>query len=161
MNKTILMGQHDTAKNPELLSTTLGSCVAIILFDKETKNWSMAHIMLPNGKDEKDSVELPGKYADTALPALLKMMNIPQSQASTRLTARLTGGANMLGVTKRDPLLQIGDRNIEAVKKYLKEYGIAVLAEDLGGTKGRRVTIDTVNNKIFVNQIGESKKELI
>ena len=70
----------------------LGSCVGTVLFDPRTQAAALAHVMLPEAQ-EGDAAVLPGKYATTALPALLRVLDTPPALAS-RLKAILVGGAS-------------------------------------------------------------------
>ncbi|OVE82736.1 hypothetical protein BVY03_00230 [bacterium K02(2017)] len=155
--KTIFMSQMAIAKKPENLRTILGSCIGIVLFDKKTGLYGMSHIMLPEAHEKEPKV--PGKYADTALPALINMMQVDLDNAH-QLVAKIAGGASMFGDVVVTSNLNIGENNIKKVKELLKELKIEIVNEDLGGEKGRQLIIDTETDKIFVNQIGDNKKEL-
>lgn len=157
MEKIILMGQLDTGQAPDIIKTTLGSCVAVILYDPQSKIFGLAHVMLP--KSHGDQEADPGKHVDTAIPLLLQKMNVPLGQ-TFRLKAKLTGGANMFPKVSGNPMMQIGKQNIQAAQEALRKLNIQVVSEDLGGTKGRQVIIDTKEEKILVNDIGSQPREL-
>ena len=151
------MGEIGVAKNPNTLTTTLGSCIGIVLIDSKENQFGLVHVMLPKALEE-DPKE-PGRYADTGIVALLKEMDISSPRAR-KLKAVIAGGANMFQSTAKSQRLGIGENNMIAVKEILKEMGIPILGEDLGGTKGRKLRIDTEKQVIFVSQIGEGEKEL-
>lgn len=158
MTKTIYMGQFDTCRKPDVLKTTLGSCVGVVLYDPDSDTFGMAHIMLP-AAENKDPNQA-GKYADTAIPALIARMGTPPQHAS-RLKAKVAGGANMfagIAQSERD-ILKVGDRNIEATLGILKNLGIKVLGAELGGNHGRELTIDAETGKIWVKTIGQPARE--
>jgi len=94
----------------------------------------MVHIMLPDSGGRKDR---PGKYADTAIPLLLEELD--KSGSSKRsLVAKMAGGACMFEYFGTN--LNIGERNTEKIRTVLKEQGIKLSAEDVGGKVGRTVT---------------------
>lgn len=160
MVKTIYMGEFDAVRSPNVLKTTLGSCVGVVLYDPQTDTFGMAHIMLPHSTPGETAN--PGKYADTALPALMALMGTPPSE-SGRLRAKLAGGANMFAAINQagdDDVLRVGERNILATLEVVKQMGIKILGQDLGGVQGRELTIDAQSGKIWVRAIGSEPKEL-
>lgn len=130
-----MAGMKVESKPVELL-TSVGSCVAICLYDSIHRCGGLAHIMLPhssNGPHEP----LPSKYADTAVPALAKAIR-QISGAETRLSAKIAGGANMFANTSANNL-DIGAKNVRATKAALTQHKIRLVGEDVGGCHGRRI----------------------
>ncbi len=157
MVKTIYMGQFETCRNPDQLRTTLGSCVGIVLFHPGKRLYGMAHILLPKADVVEPTTR--GKFADTAVPALLETMGIPKAEFST-VRAKIAGGANMFPNLVTQDVLKVGEKNSETVREILETFGIQVLGVDLGGTKGREFTIDSESGRVWVKKIGESPKEI-
>jgi chemotaxis protein CheD len=161
MTKTIYMGQLDIVRTPDTLKTTLGSCVGLVLYDPHTDVFGMAHIMLPRSESETTAAQA-GKYANTAIPALLTKMLTPPSEAK-RLRAKVAGGANMFPSIAKDKsveALQVGNQNIESTLEIIRSLGIVVLGSDLGGIKGRELSIDAQSGKVWVRSIGADPREL-
>jgi chemotaxis protein CheD len=127
------IGDHHVGVEP-MTSIGLGSCIGLILHDTRLGIGGMAHIMLPESAGKRDR---PGKYADTAIEILMKELTVKGCSKKT-LQAKIVGGAQMFANFSGN--LSIGLRNIEAVKMYLKDYGIPIKGEDTGGNKGRTVT---------------------
>ncbi len=156
MEKTIFMGEFDTVRSPDVLKTNLGSCVGVVLYDPQTDVFGLAHVMLPSGPND---VAHPGRYADTAIPALLQKMGTPLTETK-RLKAKLAGGASMFEPLPQVPnVLNVGENNIEAVAALLTQLGITIIGTDLGGTVGRELTIDAQTGKIWVRSFGGEPKE--
>jgi len=137
------MASWKVARDQDVLVTFgLGSCVGLGLWDPQTKIAAMAHIMLPDSKQPRFRPEQsPAKFADTAVTVMLKhfsRLGVPKA----RLQAKLVGGANMFvfnGKLSNKESMNIGQRNILAVKAKLKEARIPLVAEDSGGSSGRSV----------------------
>lgn len=147
------MGQIALAKAPALLCSVLGSCVGLALYCPRLKTGALAHIVLPAASGRG---ALPGKFADTALPHLLaEFARIGIRREG--LTAKIAGGACMFGVSGP---LQIGDSNIEAVQALLARENIRIVAKDVGGQKGRRVTLDCSSGELLVEIAGKTQKVL-
>lgn len=157
MDKTIYMAQMEVVRPPDTIKTILGSCVGVALFDRRGKLFGLTHIMLP--KSEEAEPKAPAKFANTAIPALLKEMGIPISTAS-QLRAKIAGGANMFSSIVKQKILQIGEQNIEAVKRILGELSISIVAEDCGGNTGREMIVDSQSGKIWVKISGQQPREL-
>lgn len=133
------MGRWEVATAPRRLVTLLGSCVGVVLYERKAKVGGLAHIVLPDSRGQTDH---PGKYADTAIPAMLAAMRrlIPPSAVCGRSTAKLIGGASMFQTSRA--VANIGQTNQEAAERILNQLGITVVARDLGGESGRRVLVD-------------------
>jgi chemotaxis protein CheD len=159
MIKTIYMGQFDTVRTPDVLKTTLGSCVGLVLYDPTTDIFGMAHIMLPACPMGVQPGS--GKYANTAIPTLIQKMGVRDTRV---LRAKVAGGANMFASLKpgssTGDTLRVGERNVQATLDVLKELGIEVIGSQLGGVHGRELTIDAQSGKIWVRTIGSEPAEL-
>jgi len=119
-----------------MTSIGLGSCIAVILHDKKRSVGGVAHVMLPNSNEKKDR---PGKFADTAVPKLLEDL-VADGSNKRDIVAKIAGGSSMFKQFKGN--LDIGGRNIEAVKEVLQQYKIPLEAEDTGGSVGRSIMYD-------------------
>jgi len=147
------MGQIAVGRAPERMKSILGSCIGLAIYHPRLKTGVMAHIVLPDSAGRGGT---PGKFADTAVPEMLKLLKELGTPAHG-LTAKLTGGANMFAGSGP---LQIGDANAEAVARTLKSAGIRVAGQDVGGTKGRRVTFDCTSGEMTVECAGQPARTL-
>jgi len=142
------MADLNVAESPDSLRTTgLGSCVGIALFDPHTKVAGLAHIMLPtsNNVDEKNKA----KYANTAVPLLLEMME-KRGANKKRIVAKLAGGAQMFTFAGQSDLMRIGPRNVEACKVALATFEIQIVAEDTGGNCGRTIELNCMDGALLI-----------
>ncbi|MGD6807445.1 MAG: chemotaxis protein CheD [Candidatus Bathyarchaeia archaeon] len=132
---------------PVELLTSVGSCVGICLYDSIHRCGGLAHIMLPHaslGPQEP----LPSKYADTAVPALIDGIKALVG-SELRLSAKIAGGANMFANTGANGL-DIGLKNVKAVREALSKHKIRLIGEDVGGTHGRRITFSLASGITIV-----------
>jgi len=147
------MGQVGLARAPQRLKSVLGSCVGVALYHAETRAGVLAHVVLPDSSGRKD---VPGKFADTAIPHMLALLE--KAGAGRRgLVAKIAGGANMFG---HNGPLQIGDANVLAVSQALEKLGIRLVAKDVGGTAGRRATLDCSTGNFVVEIMGKAPRIL-
>jgi chemotaxis protein CheD len=135
--------------------------VGVVLYDRIVKIGGLAHIVLP---EARGAVDHPGKYADTAIPGMIVDLNRRVGgNAKLRLVAKLVGGASMFRLPSADNPksgLNIGQRNQEAIEQILAELRIPILARDLGGEAGRRMTLDTASGMITVRVPGGEEYEI-
>lgn len=133
----------------------LGSCVGTLLFDPRTHAAALAHVMLPEAH-EQDAMCLPGKYATTALPMLLRLLDASPVNAS-RLRAVLIGGGELF--QNRSQALRIGERNVETLHRLLRELRIGVAFEHTRGTTGCSFEFDVATGWIKVRAVGAAAIE--
>ncbi len=123
------MGGLKFAEPPDVLETLLGSCVGIAVWDERSGCGGLAHAVLP---DAQGKVAAPGKFVDTAVLELKKRL-LERGASPYSLRAKVAGGAIMFGKSTET----IGTKNCEAALHYLQQQKIRVVAEHLGGDKGR------------------------
>ena len=134
---TVGIADLNIARNSATVCTyALGSCVGICLYDKDLKRAGLAHIMLPWSKDASLPNDNMRRYADTGITELIQKM-IAHGARKSMLTAKIAGGAQMFATNSA--VFNIGDRNVDAVKKVLSTYNIPIIAEETGANFGRTV----------------------
>jgi chemotaxis protein CheD len=111
----------------------LGSCVGVFL-SVPGKAVAAAHVLLPSSSGAAGAP--PGKFADTAVPELVRLLRV-SGFGSQRATATLVGGGQVLSFGSNRPEFDIGRRNAEAVRAALGAAGIRVAIDETGGTKAR------------------------
>ncbi len=140
-----------------ILSSGLGSCVVVTLYDSKQKLGGLAHIMLP-ASISLNGYHPPYKYADTAIATLIKELR--SMRASPRnMVAKLVGGAKMF-LSSDDFGPGIGGQNIISIKRILTRRRIPVIAENTGGNYGRNVEFYLDSGKVMVKAIGRETKEI-
>jgi chemotaxis protein CheD len=134
------VGEYKVTRNlGKLVCIGLGSCVGIAIFDLQARVGGLAHAMLPRYEEGRDKINA-SKYADSAIMIMVDEL-VDLGASKSYLKAKMAGGAQMFSFISSDTL-NIGGRNSEAARATLKEENIPLLAEDVGGTKGRTVTFN-------------------
>lgn len=128
------------------VSTVLGSCVAVCLWDPSARMGGINHFMLPLWNGE--GLATP-KYGNIAMEKLLARLHVMGCK-SEHLIAKVFGGANVLGTGNE--LFMIGDRNIILAFQMLEEYGIPVKGSDVGGRVGRKIVMRTATGVVLVGK---------
>ena len=150
--KFIHAGEIYVGARPTEISTILGSCVAVCLYDNVQRIGSMNHYLVPlwNG----NGLQSP-KYGNISITRLIEsMLNI--GCHIENIEAKLFGGANVIDVSSEE--MMIGRKNILVAKEVLKEYGISIVAQDTGGERGRRIMMRSDTGKIFLKYLKKGEE---
>jgi two-component system chemotaxis response regulator CheB len=138
MNKVYLLpGKFFASREPTEITTILGSCVAIAIFDPGTRIGGMNHFLLPGSETAEHQTARYGVFATRNLVKdILRLGANPKT-----LSAKIYGGASVLG--EMSGALDVGRKNIELAEKELKALGIPIIDRHLGGESGCRVVMNT------------------
>lgn len=130
------LGAAQLSRDPdaELVAFSLGSCVAICVWDPTGPIAAMAHVVLPDAPDHHPA---GGKYGNQAVPYLVDLLRRAGGHP-WRAQWKLAGGANVLRGTKLPP---IGERNVQAIRAAMRAQGLTISAEETGGTVGRTIRL--------------------
>lgn len=136
------------------LSATVGSCIALCVYDKSNPLGAMVHIVLPsNPRDQPIPKNSVYKYAETGIPAMVDELT-GKGARRLNLVAKVAGGANMFpGIKTQIENLKIGQRNIDETKSILRKMNILIMGQDLGGNSGRRIEFDIHSRKMMTATI--------
>ena len=136
----------------DLVTLGLGSCVAIMLYDKDTRAGAMAHILLPSRSLARDTSN-PAKFPETAVPLLLQRLT-QLGADPRRIVAKLAGGASMFAALMTPGTIQMGERNVVAARNALREATVPISAEAVGGAQGRSVRFHLADGRVEVRTVG-------
>jgi len=153
----VRMGELATAAKggAVLVSIGLGSCIGLALIDRTRGIAGLAHVMLPATPADGHG-GTPGKFADTAVPALLQAL-APLGGRPGRLEAVLVGGARMFSIGSS---MDIGARNDDAARAALAAARIPVRAADTRGSTGRTIRVDPATGIVTVKAAGGKPAQL-
>lgn len=136
-----------------LITLGLGSCVAIMLHDPQTKAGAMAHVLLPSISLARD-ITNRAKFPETAVPLLVERLK-GLGADPRRLVAKLAGGASMFSQLVTPGTIQMGERNVLAARTSLRAAGIPILREAVGGERGRSIRFYVKDGRVEIRSVGE------
>ncbi len=136
----------------ELISTVLGSCIAVTLYDPELRIGGMNHFMLVSSSQDQVAQEKSGRFGEFAVELLLNDM-IKKGAQKKRMIAKVFGGSNMFKVAPLEH--NVGEQNIDFAFYYLEQENIPVRASDVGGNLSRKIYFDPVTSKVLVKHVKE------
>ncbi len=157
-SQVIVVGIADIkiGKGPAIITTNLGSCIGVCLYDKERQVGGMLHLMLARASDgpTREDIKIT-KYADTGIPELLRQLKATYGLGKENFVAKIFGGAKILKFVSHN----IGEDNETAVREILKTLGIRVVAAKTGGEKGYKINFDLSTGKVMCQIFGATPGE--
>ena len=151
MDKIIVgIAEGKTAKHGEvLISYALGSCVGVCLFDRKHKIAGLAHIILP---ETSFAVNCQNEYKFASEGVRQLIIDMCRQGAEKRfMVAKIAGGAKMFNSAENQ--WNIGERNVDRVKKTLSEERIRIGAEDTGKDYGRTIAFMSEDGSLEVSTV--------
>lgn len=154
---TIFIGEYYVSREPIVISTLLGSCVAACLYEPDKKIGGMNHIQMP-GKADLANFNASARYSINAMELLINgMMKLGADRE--KIIAKIFGGANVIpGISKEKA---IGPEIASFVKQFLREENIKVVSSDLGGTHTRKIFLYTATGKVLLKRSHSMKSSRI
>ncbi len=137
---TIVVNMSDARVSADpraiLATYSLGSCIAVALYDPVARVGGLLHCQLPSSTlDPERAKQNPMMFADSGMQAILEELTALGAQTK-RLKVKLAGAAQMLD---DGGVFNIGRRNHAAIRKLLWQHGLFIDGEDVGGSKPRNV----------------------
>ncbi|MFZ2650179.1 MAG: chemoreceptor glutamine deamidase CheD [Burkholderiaceae bacterium] len=146
----ILPGEYFVDRQDILLTTTLGSCIAACLWDREARVGGMNHFLLPecSGCDAPDG----GRYGSFAMELLINELQKLGAQRGS-LEAKVFGGGQVISGMQS---MNVGERNTRFVLDYLKTERISVVSKDVQGIYPRKVCFLPASGKAMVKRLASA-----
>ncbi|HIP12419.1 MAG TPA: chemotaxis protein CheD [Arcobacter sp.] len=159
---TIIGGEFAVVKDDENIAfkTLLGSCVAIMFYDKSANIKGMNHFLLPATSNSNEDM----KYGLYSVEAMLNEM-YKMGCRKENMAVKISGGGDIVNVNLSGK--SIGQRNVEFAMDFCSSEGFRIISNHTRGTEGRVILlantfetfIKSVNNSNTTsNVIAEEKK---
>ncbi|WP_147819019.1 chemotaxis protein CheD [Salidesulfovibrio onnuriiensis] len=143
------------AVQPTLVTTVLGSCVAITMTHRERGIGTICHAFLPNSEETMRRGRDPQvcRFVNTAIENMLQgLTKLGISLGS--LQVKVFGGASGIAVRRvEDSSYNIGRRNVEMAHKILHNWGLKIDSEDVGGNQGRKIHFLSSTGEIWMKRL--------
>lgn len=160
---TIYPGEYYVSSEREIISTVLGSCISVCLYDLENGIGGMNHFMLP--KSSRDITEfitnnqqlkpegLVDKTFKYGIHAMEVLISALQKKGADRnnIRAKIFGGGNVLQSVNQTP--SVGEKNIKFTKSFLKTEMIPIDNQNIGERCSRKIYFLTGSSSIFVKRL--------
>jgi chemotaxis protein CheD len=133
-------------RQPHVVTTVLGSCVSVCLWNQTAGLGGINHYLLPLWNGE--GLPTP-KYGNIAIAKLYEKLKT-YSNPGDKIVAKVFGGASMW--EKTEGLLAIGQRNIDLAIQTMNHLNIPVVSSDLGGHQGRKVIFNSGTGTVLMRR---------
>jgi chemotaxis protein CheD len=149
---TIHPGEYYATKDDTIISTVLGSCIAVGFFDEEARMGGLNHFMLPGEGGRVDLLRSPNaKYGMYAMELLINdLMKLGARRSAIK--AKVFGGGSVLRLDSGKGS-KIPQNNIDFAFDYLRSEGIPVVASDVGGKEPRKIFFYARTGKVLLKRI--------
>ncbi|MFL9877419.1 chemoreceptor glutamine deamidase CheD [Herbaspirillum rhizosphaerae] len=145
----ILPGEYYFTHKDMMIVTVLGSCVSACIRDRVTGIGGMNHFMLPDSGDGDSPISASMRYGTYAMEILINDV-LKAGARRENLEAKVFGGGNVL---RGFIAINVGERNAQFVRDYLKAENIRVVAEDLNDIWPRKVYFFPRTGKVLVKKL--------
>ncbi len=153
------IGEIVISDQPAVVSTVLGSCISVCIYSIHGTIGGINHFVLPKDPMAKAAAADYLRYGNTSTRTLIETILETPGVLARDLRAKIIGGASIRG-----PGLvsgEIGEHNQNMAKKLLSEFGIKIVASDVGGRQGRKIFFYTASGKLRVSPVGEISEKAI
>ncbi len=141
-------GEVIVSRHPILISTILGSCIAVTMFSPAKKIGAICHAMYPCNPTGTPNVH----YVDSAIYYVFNKMM--EYTGKSDLIVKLFGGARVLaGGEYVGDRMAVGEQNISQAKKTLADLGLAIATSDIGGLRGRKLLFSMKTGDIYLRRL--------
>jgi len=148
--KLIYAGDYYVSSDDEMIGTSLGSCIAVCLYDPLMKVGGMNHFMLPGKISLSENIEQSARYGITAINSLLSEM-LKTGAIKSNIIAKLFGGGAVLALENKSTV--IPDNNIRIARIMLEMEDIPIVEEDTGDKFIRKVFLDVATGNVYLKKI--------
>ena len=137
-------GQIVVSAEPCTITTIVGSCIMVCLLDTVIHAGGANHYLLPTCPP---AAAASPRFGDVAIEEMIVQM-LALGSRSRDLRAKLFGGSSITQVSEHMGEQSLGMKNVLVARQILAARGIPVVAEDVGGNRGRKI--------IFRTDVGEA-----
>jgi chemotaxis protein CheD len=150
----VLPGEFFVHDEDILIMTTLGSCIAACLWDREKRIGGMNHFLLPESGQGGDA---SGRYGSYAMDLLIGELVKRGATRSTLEAKVFGGGAVIAGMNS----INVGERNTAFVLDYLRTERITVVSKDVLDVYPRKVCFLPASGKAMVKRLAAANAEAL
>ncbi len=141
-------GRLLVSAEPCVVTTILGSCVAVCLWHPVLRTGGVNHYLLPHHAGSHQS---SARFGNLAIERLIAETLALGGQRRD-LQAKIFGGAHILE-TAAEQTTHLGERNVRVAREILGREGIEIVAQDVGGQVGRKLIFHTHDGNVWVRKL--------
>jgi len=150
-------GEMYISSKPTLVSTVLGSCVSVTMFNRRLKIGAICHGMLPSGTG--DDIIIPGsadalKYVDRSIATMFSQYERFGVERH-EIEVKLFGGADVISSSRA---ASVGTQNVQTAIEIIKSNGLHFTSSCVGGVSGRKIIFYTHTGEVLLKHLISTQK---
>lgn len=160
----LMPGELYVSEAPAIVSTVLGSCVAVTMFSPSRRIGAICHGLLPVCRGGQgcncDALCLDSmRYVECSMWKMVEALKAKQI-AATELEVKMFGGAEMFGTSGQEArAATVGRQNIDKALEIIEGIGLRLVASDVGGFRGRKIFFNTSTGEVLLKRL--TKRSLL
>ena len=152
-------GEIHLTDKPAIITTVLGSCISVTMYDKHTRLAAICHAVLPTenttGKRNHKKHDI-FQYVDSSLEWMLEQFE-KKGMKRRDIEVKMFGGAEMFAQTRPGKIsIAVGKKNIETALRIIEENHLKLAAWNIGGNRGRKVIFNTTTGEVFAKFVSKT-----
>lgn len=155
----ILPGEYYVTHNEEMITTVLGSCISVCIYETRSGLGGMNHFMLPTSggasSDAEDLMSESFRYGDVAMERMINDL-LRNGADKSKIVFKAFGGGQII-----KQMTSVGERNIKFLHKFMVMEGYKLSASDLGGPHPRKVNFFPKTGKVMVKKLQHMHNDTI
>ncbi len=154
----ILPGEYYVTKHDEMITTVLGSCISVCIYEQSIGMGGMNHFMLPSSNSMSDSEDLLSdsfRYGDVAMERMINDL-LRNGADKRKIKFKAFGGGQII-----KQMTSVGERNIRFLRKFMMLEGYKLDAQDLGGIHPRKVNFFPQEGRVLVKKLQHMHNDTI
>lgn len=153
-------GEMRIADQSGIVTTVLGSCVSVTMYNSRLKMGAICHGMMPRweeGRDDREKCDKRFKYVDCSIRYMAEAFR-SFGIAPREIEAKLFGGADMFSSYDNDQRhISVGRQNIMTALEVMEEEGLVIQKRDIGGKQGRKLHFYLHTGAVFLKRLKPSE----
>ncbi len=148
-------GEYYFTTEDEMISTTLGSCIAACVRDKKLNIGGMNHFMLPSQGTNSSWEDLETRYGNVAMERLINSI-FKAGGRRENLEIKIFGGGKII-----PSMSDVGNKNIAFIKDFIRDEGYVIESEDVGLEFPRKVNYFPKSGRVMMKRLRSIHKQVV
>jgi chemotaxis protein CheD len=142
-------GEFYAAQSPAMVSTVLGSCIAVTFFSPRTGTGGICHALLPRNPASHEVATF--RYVDSSILYMVRRFDVMGIDRS-EMEVKVLGGADVLDALN-GAAVSVGRQNIEAAFRIIEREHLSIAVTDVGGNIGRKICFRTNTGRVLLKRL--------
>ena len=152
-------GEMILSEEPTLVSTLLGSCISVVMFNRRHHIGAICHSLLPVNRepthDCKETCVDGFRYVECSIRRMVGFF-LNRNISRGDIEVKMFGGSDMFSANpKAGRNATVGNQNIEMALKTIEEERLRLVISDVGGQRGRKIFFYTHTGEVLLKRLND------